>query len=115
MILSAVAPPEKEVSASDSAFVWLRDRPEEAAEFRDSLRELGRAAVIVDDPLIPEVSLGGVVRALQLAEVTAISARAALADSTKEDVKEIVGARFLESLEDASRWLEASSNTKETQ
>jgi len=52
---------------------------------------------------------------LQLAEVTAISARAALADSTKEDVKEIVGARFLESLEDASRWLEASSNTKETQ
>jgi sulfate adenylyltransferase large subunit len=114
MILAAVAPLERERDAAKSAaFVWLRNMPEEAAALRNVLRERGRAAVIVDDALIPEASLAGVVRALQLAEVTAISARGVLSDSTIGEIREVAGERFIESVADASNWLETSSNAEE--
>ncbi len=115
MIVAAVAVSEgKEHAAKGSAFVWLRGMPAEAAAFRDALRESGRAAVVVDDPLIPETSLAGVVRALRLAEVTAISARAALDESTVEGVREAAGEGYFESVQDASDWLDGSSNKEET-
>jgi hypothetical protein len=63
--------------------------------------------------LIPEVALAGVVRALQLAEVTAISARAALSDSTIEAVRRAAGESYFESFADASKWIDASSNSEE--
>jgi bifunctional enzyme CysN/CysC/sulfate adenylyltransferase subunit 1 len=115
MIVAAVAPLEKDASqAAGAAFVWLRGLPGEAAALRDELRDRGRAAVIVDDPSIPEGSLAGAVRALQLAEVTAISARAALSAATLESLREIAGDSYFESLADASKWIEVSSNPKET-
>jgi bifunctional enzyme CysN/CysC/sulfate adenylyltransferase subunit 1 len=115
MIVDAVEPAGRDKAAGKvAAFVWLRDRPGEALAFRDALRERGRAAVIVDDELIPEIALAGVVRALQLAEVTAISARPALNDSTIEVVREVVGDRYFKSLVDASKWLAASSNSEES-
>jgi len=114
MILAAVAPLEIERGdAKGAAFVWLRGMHEEAMALRDLLRARGRGAVIVDDALIPEASLAGVVRALQLTEVTAISARAALLDSTLSEVKEAAGESFFESVADASNWLEVSSNAEE--
>jgi len=114
MIVDAVEPAGRETAAGKVAgFVWLRDKPREAAAFRDALRERGRAAVIVDDALIPEVALAGVVRALQLAEVTAISARAALSDSTIEAVRTAAGDSYFESVADASKWLDGSSNAEE--
>jgi sulfate adenylyltransferase large subunit len=114
MIIDAVEPLQRETeTGKGAAFVWLRDSPGEAAAFRDALRERGRAAVIVDDALIPEVALAGVVRALQLAEVTAISARAALSDSTIEAVRKAAGESYFESFADASKWLAASSNAEE--
>jgi len=114
MIIAAAEP--LEMSATEpagAAFVWLRNMPGEAAKLRDALREQGRAAVIVDDPLIPEASLPGVVRALQLAEVTAISARAELSDLITAAVREAAGKNFFESIADASRGLEGSSNPEE--
>jgi len=114
MIIDAVEPLRRETEAGKgAAFVWLRDRPAEAAAFRDALQARGRAAVIVDDALIPEVALAGVVRALQLAEVSAISARAALSDSTIEAVRKAAGDSYFESFVDASRWMDASSNAEE--
>jgi len=114
MIIDAVESLRRETAAGKGfAFVWLRDRPGEAVAFLDALRGRGRAAVIVDDALIPEVAIAGVVRALQLAEVTAISARAALSDSTVEAVRKAAGDSYFESFADASKWLAASSNTEE--
>jgi bifunctional enzyme CysN/CysC/sulfate adenylyltransferase subunit 1 len=114
MIVAAVAPLEMGATPAVTAFVWLRGLPEEAAVLRDELRDRGRAAVIVDDPSIPESSLAGAVRALQLADVTAISARAALSAATLESVREVAGESYFESLADASQWLGGSSNSEET-
>jgi bifunctional enzyme CysN/CysC/sulfate adenylyltransferase subunit 1 len=116
MILAAAAPLENARSGATSAgFVWLRNLPEEAVAFRDGLRARGLAAVVVDDVLIPEASLAAVVRALQLAEVTAISARGALSDSTIREVREAAGDSWFESVADASNWLDASSNAEVTE
>jgi bifunctional enzyme CysN/CysC/sulfate adenylyltransferase subunit 1 len=115
MIVAAVTPAEKSApEATGAAFVWLPGLAGEAAALRDELRDRGRAAVIVDDALIPEGSLAGAVRALQLAEVTAISTRAALGAATLEAVREVASERYFESLADASKWLDGSSNAEET-
>jgi len=113
MIIAAIAPIEKNAVQAGAAFVWLRGLPDEAAALRDELRDQGRAAVIVDDASIPEGSLAGAARALQLAEVTAISARAELGASTVEAVRGIAGENYFESLADASKWLDGSSNAEE--
>jgi bifunctional enzyme CysN/CysC/sulfate adenylyltransferase subunit 1 len=114
MILDAVASLETERAGKQGdAFVWLRDSPEEAVALRDLLRARACAAVIVDDALIPEAALSGVVRALQLAQVTAISARGALAETTLREIKDVAGDGFFESAGDASKWLEAPSNVEE--
>ncbi len=116
MIVAAVAQVEETaVESTAAAFVWLRGLDDEAVALRNSLRNQGRAAVIVDDPLIAEDSLPGVVRALHLADVTAISARAAIGDSTLEKVREAAGEGFFESREEASNWLAASSNVEEAE
>jgi hypothetical protein len=114
MILAAVTPlEESSAQAHDAAFVWLRGLPGDAAVLLDRLRDAGRAAVIVDDPLIPESSLAGVVRALQLADVTAISARAELAEATLAAVKEAAGGAYYASFAEAVAWLEDSSGREE--
>jgi bifunctional enzyme CysN/CysC/sulfate adenylyltransferase subunit 1 len=116
MIVGAIEPLERSATqAAVAAFVWLRGLPDEALTLRDALRRRGRGAVIVDDPLIPEASLPGVVRALQLVDVRAISARPSLGASTVAAIQEVAGEGYIESLEDASKWLEDSSNPAETQ
>jgi bifunctional enzyme CysN/CysC/sulfate adenylyltransferase subunit 1 len=70
--------------SSQQTFLWLPNQPAEAAAFRDKLRAQGTAAILIDDPLIPESSLVAAVRALQLAGVTAISARAELSEATQQ-------------------------------
>jgi bifunctional enzyme CysN/CysC/sulfate adenylyltransferase subunit 1 len=115
MILAAAAPLEEgSTQAHGAAFVWLRGLPGEAAVLRETLRDRGRAAVIVDDPLILEDSLAGAVRALQLADVTAISARVELREETLAAVREAAGGACFESLADAAAWLEGSSSREET-
>lgn len=115
MILSAAAPlDEHSTQAHAAAFVWLRGLPGEAAELRETLRDRGRAAVIADDPLILEDSLAGAVRALQLANVTAISARVELREETLAAVREAAGGACFESFAEAAAWLEGSSSREET-
>jgi len=116
MIIDAVEPLGKSATqAAGAVFVWLRGLPDEAVALRDALRSSGRAAVIVDDPLIPEASLPGVVRALQLVDVKAISARPSLGASTVAAIQEVAGEGYIESLEGASKCLDGSSNSRETQ
>jgi len=111
MIIDSVEPLEESATrATGAAFVWLCGLPDEALTLRDSLRRRGHAAVIVDDPLIPEISLAGVVRALQLAHVRAISARPSLSASTLAAIRAVAGEDYIESLADASKWLDGSSN-----
>jgi bifunctional enzyme CysN/CysC/sulfate adenylyltransferase subunit 1 len=114
MILAATQPLDAaSTRMKTAAFFWLRGLPGEAAALRERLRERGRAAVIIDDPLILEGSLAGAVRALQLADVTAISARAELSESAIAAVKEAAGEAYFESLAEAATWLDKPSNPEE--
>jgi len=116
MIIDAAEPPATGAThAADAGFVWLCGLPDEAVTLRDALRRRGLAAVIVDDSLIPEASLPGVVRALQLAGVRAISARPSLSASTLAAIEEVAGEETIESLADASKWFDGSSNSAETE
>jgi bifunctional enzyme CysN/CysC/sulfate adenylyltransferase subunit 1 len=89
-----------------TAFVWLRGQAEAALKLQETLRERGRAAVVIDDALIPESALAGAVRALQLAHVTAISARGDVGAETLESLRTVAGDGFIESLAAAEEWLE---------
>jgi bifunctional enzyme CysN/CysC/sulfate adenylyltransferase subunit 1 len=61
--------------STNSALILLAGRVELAEQLRQEFEAHRRHAVILDDPLIPEDSLIAAVRALNLAGVTAISAR----------------------------------------
>jgi bifunctional enzyme CysN/CysC/sulfate adenylyltransferase subunit 1 len=93
--------------AQGPGFVWLRGLPGETVALREKLRERGRSTVVVDDPLIPESSLAAAVRALQLAGVTAITARAELRDTTQTALREIAGELYFESANAALARLES--------
>ena len=107
MILGVAA--SLDVGAKSAAFVWLRGLPGEAVGLRERLMEVGRAAVIVDDVLIGEASLAGAVRALQMANVTAISAREELGVETIAAVKDVVGEAYFESVDEAAVWLDGET------
>jgi phosphoribosylpyrophosphate synthetase len=99
MIVAATETREAVVRAA--AFVWLRDAPSDAETLVEALRERGRPAVMVDDALIPEGSLAGAVRALQMAGVTAVSARAELSEATLAALRDVAGEAYFESASDA--------------
>jgi bifunctional enzyme CysN/CysC/sulfate adenylyltransferase subunit 1 len=111
MLLAPIASLDaSEAVAKPTAFVWLRGLTAEAITLRDSLLAHGHAAVIVDDELIPEASLAAVVRALQLAQVTAISARTVLSREPLVALREVGGDAFFESPVEAFRWLGVDSS-----
>ena len=87
------------------AFILLQNE-QQARELRESLLHLGHRAVIVDDRLIPETSLPGAVRALQLANVTAITARHDLTAATLTQLREVAGDAFFADAAAAQAWLE---------
>jgi len=70
------------------------------------LHEQHRAAVLIDDPLIADSAVLGVARALQLANVTAISARSSLGEETIAAIRDLAGEGFIESPEEAAVWIE---------
>jgi bifunctional enzyme CysN/CysC/sulfate adenylyltransferase subunit 1 len=108
MLLATIAPLDAAAAVANStAFVWLRGLTGEATALCNSLRERGRAALIVDDELIPEASLAAVLRALQLAHVTAISARTVISREPLAALKEIAGEAYFESAGEALAWLDA--------
>jgi uncharacterized alpha-E superfamily protein len=77
-----IVAPLEQATAKAKTFVWLRGQIAEAQALCEAMHAQGKAAAIVDDALIPEESLVAAVRALQLAQVTAISARETLSDAT---------------------------------
>jgi hypothetical protein len=106
MILGVAAQLDAEIKSA--GFVWLRGLPGEAVALRERLMEIGRAAVIVDDALIGEASIAGAVRALQLANVTAISAREELSEETVAAVREVAGEAYFESVDEAAVWFDGA-------
>jgi bifunctional enzyme CysN/CysC/sulfate adenylyltransferase subunit 1 len=64
------------VDARRPALILLRGRAELVAGVRDALIARGERAVAIDDSLIPDSTVAAVVRALDLAGVIAVSARA---------------------------------------
>jgi sulfate adenylyltransferase large subunit len=107
MILGVAA--KLDAGLKSAAFVWLRGLPDEAVAVRERLMEIGRVAVIVDDALIGEEALAGAVRALQLANVTAISARGELNESTIVALKTVAAGAYFESVDEAAVWLDGSA------
>jgi sulfate adenylyltransferase large subunit len=107
MIVEATEELDEAAAAKHApAFIWLRDQHAAAIALRDALQTHGHRAVVIDDPQIPETSLPGAVRALQLAGVTTITARAALDETTLAALGEVAGEAFFEAAAAAQTWLE---------
>ncbi|HZY62537.1 MAG TPA: hypothetical protein VFE38_08430, partial [Edaphobacter sp.] len=73
MILSATE--TKSETAARTVFVWVPEQETVADRVTEALELRGERAVRIDDAQIPDAALAGVVRALQLAGVVAVSAR----------------------------------------
>jgi bifunctional enzyme CysN/CysC/sulfate adenylyltransferase subunit 1 len=97
---------ESATPKASSAFIWLPGDPSLVDHASQTLQGAHKAAVDVDDPLIPESALPAVARALQLARVTAFSTRGDLHPSMVNMIKRIVGDGWIEQEEDLRRWLE---------
>jgi len=63
-------------TAARTVLVWVPEQKAVADRVVEALQLRGERAVLVDDALIPETALAGAVRALQLAGVVAVTARA---------------------------------------
>ena len=68
------------------------------------LEREGQTAVIVDDPLIPEAALPGVVRALQLAKVTALSANSTMPLDVLNAIRVAAGQGYIEGHDALAQW-----------
>ena len=114
MLLAPIAARDPDaVTVKPAALVWLRGLTAEAVTLRDALLQQGHAAVIVDDELIPEASLPAVVRALQLAQVTAISARTVLSREPLAALREIAGDAYFEVAAEALEWVCEDTGSEE--
>ncbi len=85
MIVAAAEHGEASLSgASKASLILLPGRGELAAHVRDALVARGERAIVIDDSLIPDSAVAAVVRGLDLAGVTAVSARALSQDTIAE-------------------------------
>jgi hypothetical protein len=97
MIVAAVEIPHgAESTRKRAAFFLVNDGIEAAQALLARLLQRGERAVIVDDDLIAENALAGAARALQIAGVTAISARVGLSAQTLEELRQVTGDSFFE-------------------
>ena len=92
-------------SKRSPAFIWLPGKRNLVDQLSQGIIETHGTAIIVDDPSIPESSLPAVACALQLAQVTALSARDNLHPSTVNAIKRIVGEGWIEEEEELQQWL----------
>jgi sulfate adenylyltransferase large subunit len=92
-------------SRLDSAFIWLPGNHNAATRVSQAFRQASKVLVVVDDPLIPELTLPAVVRALQLAQVSAVSTRSELHPVVLEAIRKIAGDGWIEREEDLQQWL----------
>jgi len=106
-MISAAIDDAEEAVAHKPGFLFLPGDENAAISLREELHHHGHRAVIVDDPLIPESALVAVTRALQLAGVTAISARTVLRSETVAALQSSSEDHFVQGLAAARTWLEA--------
>ncbi|HEX4155385.1 MAG TPA: sulfate adenylyltransferase subunit CysN [Acidobacteriaceae bacterium] len=92
--------------AAASAFILLPGDSAAAERIQHLLHAAGRAAVVIDDDGIREDALPSVVRALQLAGVTAISARRGLRPETARAIRALHPDAWFESEAEVNCWLE---------
>ena len=106
MLLAAAEDAEKALQAQGTPlFVYLPNEPEQLENIRGRLQSQGRTAVIIDDPLIPEAALPGVVRALELAGAIALSSNGNLHENIVRTLQAIAGVRFF-NRDALARWME---------
>ena len=106
MISAPVATtPSFEPPKSKPAFIWLRGNQSRLEKFRQRLVDARQPAVDIDDALIPESALPAVVRALQLAGVSALSARKDLQPETIDAIKAITRNEWIEHDREFEDWL----------
>jgi bifunctional enzyme CysN/CysC/sulfate adenylyltransferase subunit 1 len=96
---------QTEERSEHPAFIWVRGNQALAGQVQQELSAKGKAAVIIDDPAIPERSIPAVMRALQLAGVIAISARAELDLTTISTIQDLVGDGWIEDESGLGRWI----------
>ena len=106
-MISAAIDDAEEAVAHKPGFLFLPGDENVAISLREELHHHGHRAVIVDDPLIPESALVAVTRALQLAGVTAISARTVLSSETVAALQSSTEDHFVQGLAAVRTWLEA--------
>ena len=103
MILAAEAQAETKPRAR-FAFLHLAGDSAAAQALHDRLIARGERAVVVDDALIPDAALPAAIRALQLADVIAISARAESFSGVAAAVRTIASDAFIEGHEAVNAW-----------
>ncbi len=87
------------------AFIWVRGNHTLLDHVRQELLAAGAPVVDIDDPLIPEMTLPAVARALQLARVTALTARDEIQPVISEAIRAIAGDAWIEHEQDVEDWL----------
>jgi bifunctional enzyme CysN/CysC/sulfate adenylyltransferase subunit 1 len=91
---------------AEPAFVWIRGDHDAAARVADTFQQAGKIIINVDDPLIPELTLPAVARALQIAGISAITTRPQLQQIVLDALRGITGDAWIEDEADLSRFLE---------
>lgn len=91
-------------SKANPAFIWLQGNPALLQEIRQKLLQAHQPAVDVDDPLIPEMSLPAVARALQLAGVTALTSREHIEPTIRIAITAIAGDGWIENEQGVEHW-----------
>ena len=92
-------------SIPNPAFIWFPGNRDAAARTKETFQQAHKPLVDVDDALIPELTLPAVVRALQLAQVTAVSTRSSLQPLVLDAIRKIVGDGWVDQEDDLQRWL----------
>jgi bifunctional enzyme CysN/CysC/sulfate adenylyltransferase subunit 1 len=108
-MINATVEDEASDSLHQPAFLLIPGDIAAATTIYNHLHHRGRRAVVIDDPLIPDATLPAAARALQLAGVTAISARANLSAETIAALKASMGDHLVEGPEAARLWLETNA------
>ncbi len=85
--------------------IHLAGQPEAVHDLQAQLTAQGKAAIIVDDPLIPAASLPAVVRALEIAGVIGLSANADLSPEILSVLQSLLGESLMVDFESAHRLL----------
>ncbi len=98
------AEPARSASNATPWLILLPGDGERLQALQSQLAGEGKAAVLVDDALIPTASLPGVVRALHLAGVIALSANATLSADLLGSLRQIAGDNLIEGQEALARW-----------